>query len=296
MDLLRWLRPNTFNEPFVDSPLRNNWYQASSYFVSSFALITTVSEDGSTNIGPYQLSFPFEVINDFSWMVISRPSSNTTANLRRTKKCALNFIEFNKKQIQIVNNFGYPGQETEDKLKYNCFTLMDSPTPGREPSDVNPKILKDAFQVYECTWQEEREFESKFLVNSTSAHFVLRIDDILLKETWKKNLEDGGTRMPHMALTYGFRGGSKFWFGAPKKAFWRSVPNHLGPKHETILYEANHIDEEIRFTKEAAMQLTGIPKPFVKKALNGIIARAKEEGVTEVDEAFVKRINEEGRG
>jgi len=104
MDLLRWLRPNTFNEPFVDSPLRNNWYQASSYFVSSFALITTVAEDGSTNIGPYQLSFPFEVINDFSWMVISRPSSNTTANLRRTKKCALNFIEFNKKQIQIVNN------------------------------------------------------------------------------------------------------------------------------------------------------------------------------------------------
>lgn len=293
MDLLSWLRPNTFNEPFVESPLRDNWYQASSYYVSSFALITTVAEDGSTNIGPYQLTFPFEVVKDRSWMVISRPSSNTAGNLRRTKKCALNFIEFNKKKIKIVNNFGYPGQETQDKMKYNCFTLIDSPTLGREPNDVNPKILKDAYQVYECTWQEEREFESRFLINSTSAHFVLRIDNILLKETWKKNLEEGGTRMPRVALTYGFRGGSKFWFGAPKKAFWLSVPNHLGPKYEAILYEANRMDEEVRFTKEAAMQLTNIPKPFVKSALKGIIASAKEEGVTEVDGDFVKRINDE---
>ena len=185
MDLFSWLRPNTFNEPFVDSPAKDNWYQASSYFVSSFALITTVSEDGSTNIGPYQLSFPFEVIKDFSWMVISRPTSNTTTNLRRTKKCALNFVEFNRKQLKTISHFGYPGQTTEAKLDYNCFTLVDSPTPGRESNDIYPKIIKDAFQVYECTWQEEREFESSFLINSTSAHFVLKIDNILLKETWK---------------------------------------------------------------------------------------------------------------
>lgn len=229
-------------------------------------------------------------------MVISRASSNTAGNLRRTKKCALNFVEFDRKQIKVINNFGYPGQSTQDKMKYNCFTLMDSPTPGRESNEVNPKILKDAFQVYECTWEEEREFESKFLVNSTSAHFVLRIDSILLKETWKKNLEDGGKRMPRMTLSYGFRGGSKFWFGAPKKAFWSSVSANLGPKYESILYEANHIDTDVRFTKEAAMQLTNIPKPFLKKALKGIIARAKEEGVTQVDEAFVKKINEEERG
>ena len=50
--------PNTLNESFVASPLRDNWYQASSYWPSSFALITTVDENGATNIGPYQLSFP----------------------------------------------------------------------------------------------------------------------------------------------------------------------------------------------------------------------------------------------
>ena len=53
---------------FVSSPMRDNWYQSSSYYVSSFALITTVNEDGLTSIGPYQLSFPFEVIERRSWM------------------------------------------------------------------------------------------------------------------------------------------------------------------------------------------------------------------------------------
>jgi hypothetical protein len=33
-------------EKWVESPMHNNWYQSSSYFLSSFALITSVSEDG----------------------------------------------------------------------------------------------------------------------------------------------------------------------------------------------------------------------------------------------------------
>ena len=61
LDIFRG-HPNTINESFVESPMRDNWYQASSYFPSPFALITTVSETGETNIGPYQLTFPFEVI------------------------------------------------------------------------------------------------------------------------------------------------------------------------------------------------------------------------------------------
>jgi hypothetical protein len=72
-------------DQFVTSPMRDNWYQSSSFYGSSFALITSVNEEGLTSIGPYQLSFPFEVIKRRSWMVISRPSSNTVANVRRTR-------------------------------------------------------------------------------------------------------------------------------------------------------------------------------------------------------------------
>ncbi len=98
--------------------------------------------------------------------------------------------------------------------------------------------------------------------------------------------------MPRMILTYGFKGGQKFWFGKPAKTFWFPVPTHLGPKYEVVHYEANHIDKDVRFTKEAAMQLSNIPKPFLGAALKGIVAEAKKEGVTLVDDAFVKKLNE----
>ena len=72
-------------DAFVSSPMRDNWYQRCSFLGSSFALITSVSEDGQTNIGPYQLSFPFEVNTGRSWMVISRNTSNTATNVWRTE-------------------------------------------------------------------------------------------------------------------------------------------------------------------------------------------------------------------
>ena len=151
LDIFR-RHPNTVNEPFVDSPMRDNWYQASSYFPSPFALITTVSEDGETNIGPYQLTFPFEVIKGRSFMLCSRQNSNTDHNLKRTKKCSLNYIEFDKRNIKKIVNMGYPGQTTEEKMKDNPYTLIDSPTEGRAADGkIYPHILKEAFQVYECT-------------------------------------------------------------------------------------------------------------------------------------------------
>jgi flavin reductase (DIM6/NTAB) family NADH-FMN oxidoreductase RutF len=291
--MFSFFRRNTRNEAFVDSPMRDNWYQSSSYFVSSFALITTLDETGATNIGPYQLTFPSEVINDRSFMVISRPTSNTVANVRRTKKCALHFVEFNRKQLKTIMDFGYPGQTTAEKMKDSCFTLVDSPTPGRTASEACPKLIKEAFQVYECTWEEERNFEKSFLKRSTSAHLVLRIDNILLKESWKKNLEDGGQRMPRMPMTYGFRGGSKFWFAEPKRAFWLPIPTNKGPKYEVVHYEANRIDDEIKFTLEASKELTGIPKPFLRTALKGIVKQARERGITTIDRDFILLLNKE---
>ena len=86
--------------------MRDNWYQRCSYLGSTFALITSVSEDGQTNIGPYQLSFPFEVNTGRSWMVISRNTSNTATNVHRTHKCALNFIEYDEEQIKTILKFG----------------------------------------------------------------------------------------------------------------------------------------------------------------------------------------------
>jgi flavin reductase (DIM6/NTAB) family NADH-FMN oxidoreductase RutF len=287
---------NTKDEPFVVSPMRDNWYQASSYYTSSFALITTVNEAGVTSIGPYQLSFPFEVIGRRSWMVVSRPGSNTANNVQRTHKCAMHFVEYDEAMIKTVLNFGYPGQAPEEKMKDNdCFTLIESPTPGRESSDIYPKIIKEAYEVYECTLDVERINENPILRDSVSAHLLLNIDNILLKESWKKNVDGSGDEMPRAAMTYGFRGSSTIWFGAPEPAYKLPIPDK-GPNDDVVHYVANRIDDEVRFTHDACKQLTGIPKAFLEQALKGIVDVAKQRGVVEIDLEFVLALNKEREG
>lgn len=280
------------NDSFVVSPMRDNWYQASSYYASSFALITTVNEEGLTSIGPYQLSFPFEVIGRYSWMVVSRPGSNTHTNVSRTRKCALNFVEYDKDLIETILKFGYPGQTPAEKMAYNPFDLTESPTPGRESGHIFPQIIAQAYQVYECTLDVDRIAENPILRDSTSAHLLLNIDTILLKRRWLDNLEGGGETMPDVPLTYGFRGASKFWFGERAEPYALPIPD-LGPRHEVVFYEANRLDDDIRFTEDACRQLTGIPRAFLTQALQGIIAVAKKDGVTMIDLDYVQKLNAE---
>lgn len=280
---------------FVSSPMRDNWYQRCSYLGSTFALITSVDEEGQTNIGPYQLSFPFEVNTRRSWMVISRSTSNTAANVKRNLKCALNFIEYDKDQIETVLKFGFPGQTTAEKMAYNTFTLIDSPTPGREPDNRHPQIIAEAYQVYECTLDIERINENPILRDSPSAHLLLNIDNILVADEWMGPLDGSEDKMPNIAMTYGFRGGNTFWFGEPKSAYKLPIPD-MGANHELVHYEANRLDDEVRFTMEACKQLTGIPNNFVRTVLEGIVKQAKARGVVKVDEDFVLALNKEREG
>jgi flavin reductase (DIM6/NTAB) family NADH-FMN oxidoreductase RutF len=282
---------DTAPDSFVPSPMRDNWYQSSSFYGSSFALITSVDEAGLTSIGPYQLSFPFEVIKRRSWMVISRPSSNTVENVRRTLKCALNFVEYDRAQIETILKFGYPGQTPAEKMAYNTFTLVDSPTPGRTGAGF-PQIIGEAFQVFECTLDVARIAENAILRESASAHLLLNIDNILVKQRWKSQIDGSGDHMPRVPLTYGFRGGATFWFGETQPAYKLPIPD-LGARHEVVHYEANRIDDAVCFTLDAARQLTGIPRPFLRQVLEGIVRQAKARGVAEVDPDFLVVLNKE---
>ena len=291
LDLFR-RHPNTINEGFVESPLRDNWYQASAYWPSPFALITTVSDAGETNIGPYQLTAPFEVITGRSFMLCSRQNSNTDRYLKRARVCALNYVEFDKAKLKQIVRLGYPGQTTPEKMADNPYTLIDSPTPERKFDGTRfPHIIKEAFQVFECVWDDSQPIRDD---GNTPEYFVLRIERILMKETWAQNLADGVTRLPRVPLAYGFRDASRFWFAAHKKPFWFPIPTDKGPQEEAILYEANRLDpDNVQFTRDACKKLTGIPKPFVKTALKGIIKRAKEDGVSLVDVDYIDKLNAE---
>jgi len=225
-------------------------------------------------------------------MLCSRQNSNTDQHLKRTKVCALNYIEFDKKKLKKIVSMGYPGQTTAEKMKDNPYTLIDSPTPGRKADgDIYPHIIKEAFQVYECVVDTTQPIRDD---GKTPEYFVLKIERILMKETWQKNLAEGATRLPNIPLAAGFRDGSKFWFAEQKQPFWFPTPTDKGPKEEAVLYEANRLDpDNVQFTREACKQLTGIPRPFLKTALKGIIKQAKEDGVSLVDIDYVKKLNEE---
>lgn len=291
-----WLRKNrkinTFDEKFVKNPHRDNWYQANSYYPLPFALVTTVDEEGRTNIGPHSFTMPYGVITDYSLVLITRHNSNTAINLTRTKKCALHFIEFDKKDLATVVGLGYPGQTTEEKMAHQDFTFIDSPTEGRASGDgIHPPLIKEAIQVYECTLDESVNFH--YNEASSTRHFIIKLDNILLKESWHKNINNDNPIMPNLPISYGFRDGKDFWFTQHGKPFAIPTPTDRGPKAAAVIYTANRMDDEVKFTDEACEKLTGVPRVFLKTALNGIIKKAKEEGITLVDEAFVDKINAE---
>ena len=176
-------------------------------------------------------------------------------------------------------------------MAYNTFTLVDSPTPGRTGPGL-PQIIGEAFQVFECTLDVDRIAENPILRDSASAHLLLNIDNILVKQRWKGRIDGSGDDMPRVPLTYGFRGGATFWFGETQPAYKLPIPD-LGARHEVVHYEANRIDEVVRFTLDASKQLTGIPRPFLRQVLEGIVRQAKARGVAEIGPEFLEVLNKE---
>jgi len=280
------------NEKWVESPMHNNWYQSSSYFLSSFALITSVSEDGVTSIGPYQLSFPFGVIERREVIVISRRGSNTSTNLKRVKKCAMNWVEYDRSKVKNIVDLGYPGQEPVEKMEDCPYELEETPTEAFRDDPDRPKVIKDAFQVFECELNDNPE-DFYYKGTDHTEYLLLKLNNIYLKEQWRNNLDLGDNmKIPNMPISFGFRNANQFWFAKHKKPFWLPTPEGKGAQHDAVMYIGNRIDPEVNFTENACKQLTGVPKVFVKTVLKGIIKEAKKEGIAVIDEAFVKKVNE----
>ncbi len=288
------------DDPFVRRAPTGNFYQSASWFPMPFACITTVDDHGHTSIAPYSLVFPFDIIEQPSMMLIARGSANTVHHIERTGKAALNWIEYDREWLEAVVRLGYPGQTPDEKMAHQPFELEPSPTPGRAADPDFPHLLKDAFQGYEC--RLDRDFvyrpERSEAAGNAERYLLLRIEDILLRERFAEMLEREDD-FPHMPISYGFRhqaGPRRFWFCAHERPFGVDLPADIGPPHQTIYYEANRIDPDVRFTEEACMPLTAIPKPFLKVALRGIVQQAKEAGVEVVDAEFVRLVDERRRG
>ena len=279
------------NQPFVQLAPRDNFYQSVSFFPMPFALITTINERGTTSIGPHSLVFPFDISESHSMMLVSRASSNTATNLRRTGKCALNFIEFDDEWLKTVVALGYPGQTPEDKMKDIPFELEESPNEIFQDDPDYPLIMKDAFQIYECETDGTFEYKPhrEAAPPLVEGFFALQVKNVLLKESIKKKL-DNRREFPDMPLSYGFRGGSEFWFTRHSQPFNIPGIRSKGSEHSQIYYMANKVDQQVRFTEDACKRLTNVPKLFLEVVISGLIVEAKKQQISMIDAEFVDEV------
>ena len=288
----------------------DNFYQTSAFFPMPTVLAGTISPNGQTNLGSYSLCFPYYVAGKdyYAMILICRNSSNTAQNILRTKKVSLNFIPDNRKYFKEAVRLGFPGDITEEKMKNCLFTLKDSDLKGKRP-----KIVKESFQVFECTWDDSLEngkeckagklegYEPPYknfngITSKFGAHFILKIDRILMKEKYNNAIINGikPNSFPSVPVDYGYRDSTNFWYTKFKRPIAEKIQAKEGDV-KSVIYAASRIDPDVRFTDEACAKLTKIPRIFLKAALTQMVKIAKEEKIKLIDEKALEIINDKRR-
>ena len=300
---------------FKDLRIVDNFYQTSLFFPMPVVLISTLTDDGKTTCGPYSLIQPFYIAGkDYYAMLLScRNSSNTAQNLIKHKKCVLNFLPDKKKYFKETVRLGWPGDRPEEKMKDFKFHLEPGLMAEEHPGERYPMVIKEAFQAMECTWvdtlensqdtrllnegedhyEQDSYHDFNGITSPFGAHFVLRVDKILMKKKYSQAIIDGvkAKDFPHCPVDYGYRDSKNFWYH--RRA--RMIPELLPVRKTTIQsvrYAADRIDPSVTFTDAACERLTNVPRVFLPAAIKGCIKWAKENNVTVLDEAEMIIIND----
>jgi flavin reductase (DIM6/NTAB) family NADH-FMN oxidoreductase RutF len=276
---------------FVDVRVLDNFYQTSSFFPMPIVLVSTIAETGHTNLGPYSLCFPYIVAGDHSMLLITREDSNTSLNIQRTGVCAINFVPDEKKYTRNCVMLGFPGETTEEKMQNSAFTLVPSTRAEEERKTgiAYPEIVKEAIQVFECTWN--KEYPLRHTPESPECHFVLHVDKIVMQEKWRDHLFNG-SRLPRLPVGYGFRNNAHFWFTNGPRPYRVSIPDEKAVSTNTVQFAAERVDPDITWQEEACAKLVKVPRLFLTRVIKGCIEAAKAEGVTEITPEFLDRIRD----
>ena len=297
---------------FENLRIVDNFYQTSLFFPMPTVLISTLCEDGTTNLGPYSLIQPYYVAGkDYYAMLLNcRNSSNTAQNILRTGKCAINFIDDNPKNFHEAVKLSWPGDKPSDKMPKCNFKLEKSLLQEENPDDIRPMVMTDAIEVIECTWMRELDgaasdqpgqlegYEGPYhdfngITSKFGAHFILRIDKILMKKKYRDAIINGVTArdFPPLPVDYGYRDSKNFWFHR-KKRMRAELLQVRQASLSSVRYAAERADDKIKFTDDALKCLLGVPRVFLPAALKGCVEWARENNVELVTEEHMKIIND----
>ena len=296
---------------FKDTRIVNNFYQTSSFFPMPTTLIGTLDESNETSFGAYSLVFPYYVgyRNYFAVLLHCRNSSNTCKHLLKNGKCSINFMPDDKKYFHGIVQLGFPGDTPEEKRKLNIFTPIDGLRQEENKEEKYPKILKEAFQVFECTWDnkldnaQNDEFKEEYnepyhdfngITSKHGAHFILKVDKILLKEKYHNAILNGVTRynFPPVPANFGFRDSMHFFETQFSRPLMEDVPKKE-VELSSVRYAADRVDDKVKFTDEAIKPLVKVPRVFLGLVLKGCVKWAKEHNITLITEKEMEIINDE---
>lgn len=297
---------------FEDLRVVDNFYQTSLFFPMPTVVISTLCEDGSTSLGPYSLVQPYYIAGkDYYAMLLEcRNSSNTAQNILRTKKCAINFVNDDRKSFKECVKLSWPGDKPEEKMPKCNFKLETSMIEELNPSDKRPKVVSDCFQVIECTWMDNLDnasndkpgqlsgYEGPYhdfngITSKFGAHFILRVDKILMKKRYSDAIINGvkWNDFPHVPIDFGYRDSKNFWYC--KRS--HMIPELLAIRPQTldsVRYAADRADDKVKFTDDALKTILNVPRVFLPVVLKGCVSWAKENNVTLITEKEMKIIND----
>lgn len=295
---------------FKDLRIVDNFYQTSAFYPMPTILISTVAESGITTLGAYSLCFPYYIAGkDYYAMILEcRNSSNTAQNILRTGKCSLNFLEDSRHDFKETVRLGFPGETPEEKMKDCKFELVKGLAEGDRPL-----VIKKAFQVFECTWDDtlENAFEDKVKVgmldgiegpyrnfngvtSKFGCHFILKIDKILMKEKYYNTIINGvkPSGFPRVPVDYGYRDSTNFWYTKFRRPIAEKIPGGKEANLDSVIYAANRMDDKIKFTEDACKTLVKVPRVFLKLVLKGCVDWARENNVTLIGSEEMQKIND----
>jgi len=290
----------------------DNFYQSSSFFPMPLCLIGTLDEKGeNTSFGAYSLIFPYYIAgkDHYAMVLEARNSSNTAKGLIRHGKCTINFLPYKKKYFEQHVKCGFPGDTPEEKMKDFMFNLEDSMSQEEDPKNKYPKIISEAYQVFECTWWDEldnakgtkveEEYNGPYhnfngITSKFGAHFILKIDKILMQPKYYDAMIHGVTRKNFMPLptNWGYRDSRYFWCSGFTKPDPVGIPDRAVDV-SSVKYAVDRLnDKSVTFSDDALEMLVKIPRPFMKAAIQGIVDKAHENGWDRITPVEMKIIND----
>ncbi len=290
----------------------DNFYQTSLFFPMPTVIVSTIADDGTTSLGPYSLVQPYYVAGKdyYAMLLCCRNSSNTAQHILRNGKCALNFIDDSPKSFKEAVKLSWPGDKPEDKMPNCKFPFEKSLTTEENPEDIRPDIIASAIEVVECTWMRELDgadkdvpgnltgYEPPYhdfngITSKFGAHFILRIDRILMKEKYANAIINGvkAKDFPMLPVDYGYRDSKNFWFHRARKMRAELLPVR-NASLESVRYAADRADDKIKFTDEALMTVLNVPRVFLPLVLKGCVDWARENNVELIDAEHMKIIND----